>query len=270
MQSETINHWLTAATKQLKDVGITSARLDAEIILAHTLNRSRMWLHAHSDESFDAGRQEIADTRILLRRDHTPIAYITGHKEFYGHPFKVTPSTLIPRPESENLIELLKRYVTPRHTTLIDVGTGSGCLGITAKLEFSHLSVTLSDISRHALTIAKQNAETLHAEVETVESDLLPPSGQYSIIVANLPYVDHEWERNKETDFEPPLALFAENDGRALIEQLIDQASNQLIPGGLLLLEADPRQMNALRLYGENHGFEHVVTHDFSILFRTN
>src|SRR5664279_4030502 len=102
-----INDWLKDATATLSDIGITSARLDAEIILAHTLRKPRTYLHAHGDEQLSSRQRDIADTRLQLRLDRVPIAYIIGHKEFYGREFRVTTATLIPRPESEVMIELL-------------------------------------------------------------------------------------------------------------------------------------------------------------------
>lgn len=135
------------------------------------------------------------------------------------------------RPESEALIELLKEVmpknealIQERPLRLVDVGTGSGNLGITAKLLCPELDVTLIDASRHALTIAETNAESLHADVEALQSDLLsdyPFVADY--IIANLPYVDPEWERSPETDHEPDSALFAANHGLALIFELIAQ-----------------------------------------------
>lgn len=268
MQSITVSDWLIDAAKVLKGVGIESARLDVEIILAHTLRKSRTWLHAHSDEALDSRSREIADTRIDLRREYTPIAYIIGHKEFYGRLFTVTTSTLIPRPESETLIELLKKYYAPSHRTLIDIGSGSGCLGITAKLELPALAVSLGDISRHALTIASKNASRLHADVDVVLVDLLPPESSYDIILANLPYVDKSWERNEETNFEPSVALFADDGGLALIKKLISQASTQLPTDGLLLLEADPRQMSAIRRHAQTLGLRHIETSGFATVYQ--
>ena len=102
-----IANWLASATDQLRAIGITSARLDAELLLAHTLRKSRTWIHAHGDEMIDSRTKEIANARLDLRLDRVPIAYIIGHKEFYGRLFKVTASVLIPRPESEAVIDSL-------------------------------------------------------------------------------------------------------------------------------------------------------------------
>lgn len=271
-----IKEWLRDATRQLADAGISSAKLDAEIILAHTLRENRTYLHAHDDELLSPRRREIADARLQLRLDRTPVAYIVGHKEFYGRLFRVNPSTLIPRPESETIITILKELTaqpslglhdTPQQ--LVDVGTGTGCLGITAKLEIPELEVTLLDISRHALKVAETNAKWLHAKVTLTRSDLLsayPLQADY--IIANLPYVDPDWERSPETNFEPALALFAEDDGLALINKLIEQAPSRLTSGGYLLLEADPRQHAAIIKTAKNHGFTLIETRDFIVVLQ--
>ncbi|MGB4762668.1 MAG: peptide chain release factor N(5)-glutamine methyltransferase [Candidatus Saccharimonas sp.] len=266
------NQWIRDAAEQLASAGIATARLDAEIILAHTIRRSRTWIHAHGDELLDPRRLEIANARLELRLDRVPIAYIIGHKEFYTRLFTVTPATLIPRPESESIISLLKQYIPPTAKYLIDVGTGSGCLGITAKLELPHLSVTLSDISRHALNVAESNATTLNATVTLQKSDLLSalevPTSKFDCIVANLPYVDTTWERSPETDHEPNQALFADEKGLALIYKLIAQTPLHLSPGGLLILEADPTQHQAILDYSITYSLTLVASDGYAIALR--
>ena len=253
-----ISEWLKIATKSLKTANIPSARLDAELILANTLRKNRTYLHAHLDEEIDPRRFDIANARLDLRLDRVPIAYILGYKEFYGRRFTVSPSVLIPRPESEDLISLFLELTTSEiaEKVLIDVGTGSGCLGITAKLERSNLSVILSDISKPALNIAEKNANALNANVHIQQQSLL--NGQLKpvdYIFANLPYVDKNWDVSPELQYEPDFALFAEDEGLKLILQLIAQAPRCLTSEGLLFIEADPQQHNRIIDEAVKNGF---------------
>ncbi|MDO4774087.1 MAG: HemK/PrmC family methyltransferase [Candidatus Saccharibacteria bacterium] len=264
----TISTWLRQATKELKDIGITSARLDAELILSNTLRKTRTYLHAHLDETIDPRRHDIADARLSLRLDRVPLAYILGYKEFYGRPFIVSPSVLIPRPESEDMISLLLEMtsgdIAPK--TLIDIGTGSGCLGITAKLERPNLLVTLSDISTKALTVAEKNATALQADVFIQKQSLLSGNAQrLDYILANLPYVDKEWEVSPELRHEPDEALYARRGGLALIEELLQQAPQHCNPGALVFLEADPVQHPAIISLAANLGLQLKETRGYII-----
>lgn len=269
--SPTIAHWLQENIALLATAGIKTARLDAEIILAHTLKKPRTFLHAHGEDSLDGRIAEIASARIELRRDFTPIAYIIGHKEFYGRSFTVTTATLVPRPETETMIDMVKASIPPLlrdHKTLVDVGTGSGCIGVTLKLEVPELDVTLVDLSRHALAVAKKNAELLGAAVTLQEGDLLRNYGfPIDIICANLPYVSKEWEVSKEVNAEPEMALFAADDGLSLIKQLVTQSTQLLTPSGLLFLEADPRQHRAIIEFCESMSLVHKETNGFIMSF---
>lgn len=271
-----IKDWLDDATRQLVFAEISTARLDSELILAHTLRQNRTYLHAHNDDILEARDIEIANARLDLRLDHVPVAYIIGHKEFYGHRFRVTTATLIPRPESEALIDLLDQAV-PKNATLIaedalrlvDVGTGSGALGITAKLKYPEVEVTLADISRHALKVAEQNAKSLHADVALLRSDLLANYAFVAdIIIANLPYVDPAWERSKETQHEPQDALFAANGGKALIFELLSQTKSKLATGGYLILEADPEQHDDIKSEAKKYGLLLQGKKDYGLLFQ--
>lgn len=271
----TISDWLADASRQLLSEHIPSARLDAELLLAHTIRKPRTWLHSHSDDELTSRQKEIADARLDLRIDRVPVAYIIGHKEFYGRTFKVTTATLIPRPESETLIELLNvalpknaRLIAEAPLRLVDVGTGSGCLGITAKLEHPELDVTLVDTSRHALNIAEDNARALNADVEFLQSDLLASYPfTADIIIANLPYVNPDWERSPETEHEPALALFAPNNGLALIFELLIQTKAKLARGGKLILEADPEQHPAIIKEAAKFGLALHEQRDYGLLF---
>lgn len=270
----TIASWLATSTDILRRAEIASARLDTEIILAHTLKKPRTWLHMYRDEPLDARMQEIADARIDLRSDHTPIAYIIGHKEFYGRLFTVNSNVLVPSPESEAIIELALSVDLPSDATIVDVGTGSGTLGLTLALERPEITtMTLTDVSEPVLRVARKNAAALGLpDVEFIRSNLLEfalpaAAPRFDMIVANLPYVDREWQLGSELRHEPALALFAENHGLKLINRLIDQASRTLKPQGYLLLEADPRQHDAIMKTAENAGFSAVKTLGYALLF---
>lgn len=274
-----ISKWLSDATRQLGSIGIPSPRLDAEVLLAHALGVNRSWLIAHSfDNIDDAHALQNANKLLAKRVQRIPIAYLTNHKEFYGRSFFVDKNVLIPRPESEMMIDLLKEiYGEGRRKKeeernsirLIDVGTGSGCLGITAKLELPALDVTLCDISDDALAVAHKNATTLNADVAITKSDLLTsftilPSS-FDIIIANLPYVDADWERSPETDHEPSLALFADDNGLDLIKKCIQQTQRSLQKDGYLLLEADPSQHQEIIDYSYGYGFKKASVKEYIV-----
>lgn len=266
----TIAQWLWNTRSHLEKAGSPTPRLDAEVILAHVLGKNRTWLVAHADDQLTPASVLSADELIVRRTHREPIAYLTGHKEFYGRDFIVTPATLVPRPESESIIELVRAQEVHGH--VLDVGTGSGCLGITIALELPTTTVTLSDISDAALVVARKNAERLGVPIAGyVASDLLhhwerhDASAQFTAIIANLPYVSRDWEVSPETAYEPKSALFADDGGLALMEKLIDQAGGHLSPGGYLFLEADPSQHATLRSKAAACGFSFVAADDYAL-----
>lgn len=268
-----IKDWLTTSAKALNDVAITTSRLDSEVILAHCLGQSRTFLHANPELIIDENILTKADEMIKSRINRVPIAYLTGYKEFYGRQFRVNEHTLIPRPESEMIIEILKDIVVKNSTEkaqkLVDVGTGSGCLGITAKLELPFLDVTLADISPDALTVASFNATALKTDVTTLRSDLLSEyTDKADIIIANLPYVDKTWQRSPETNHEPALALFADNNGKQLIEKLIIQSTKKLSQNGYLILESDPVQHDDLINFAKEKSFTLTSKQDYIIALK--
>lgn len=267
-----ISSWLIEATKRLKNTGIESNRLDAELILAATLHKNRTYLHAHLDEELDPRRQDVANARLQLRLERVPMAYILGRKEFYGRDFVVTPQVLIPRPESESIIELLLEVSAEDisgQSSLIDIGTGCGCLGITAKLERPDIDVTLVDVSEQALNVARKNAERLEASVSIQKQNLL--FGQFKpldYILANLPYVDGSWQVSPETEYEPELALYADKGGLKLIYELIEQVPRHLVGGGWLIVEADPRQHRAIIDYASKNNLSFFRSQGFCLVLR--
>ena len=188
--------------------------------------------------------------------------------DFYGREFVITPDVLIPRPETEMLVDMVlslvgKPYlpgvkpsaaVLPQDLTILDVGTGSGCIAVTLKLELPEARVIASDVSEEALAVARENAGRLNADVEFVQADLMDGiNTQPDIVVANLPYVDENWDwLDKEAlAKEPRLALYAEDGGLALIKRLIDQVAERNIRH--LILEADPCQHEQIAEYAKEN-----------------
>lgn len=254
----TIHSWLQKASKDLSTAGVDSYQLDAQLLLSAVLYKPREYLLAHGDKQLSDKELLQANKWLQRRLQREPIAYILGHKEFYGRDFMVSPNVLIPRPESESIIDMLKEL---RPDTIVDIGTGSGCLAISAKLEVPSSRIIATDISEEALQLARQNASSLNTEITFVISDLL--SGIKSItsdnsiaLVANLPYVDTSWDVSPETKFEPSQALFADDDGLKLIKKLLVQASKKLRKGDHLILEADKRQHKQMTEFAEKHDFK--------------
>lgn len=229
-------------------------RLDAELIVARTLNQDRSFLPAHPDYEFSPQELVQIEAWATRRRAGEPLAYIFGEKAFYGRDFIVTPATLIPRPETEALIDLAKTF---QSHTILDVGTGSGCIAITLALELPQATVSAVDISSAALKVAAKNAQKLGATVHFTRSNLLERAQSYDLIVANLPYVDRDWDwLSPELKFEPATALYTDDGGLALVKQLIQQAPTHLNRRGKLLLEADLSQHQKIADFAATNSFQ--------------
>jgi len=238
----------------LKQASTSVNRLDVELILAHFLGVERSFLHAHPETELTEVQTTQLAQMLERRAKNEPLAYITGVKDFYGREFKVTKDVLIPRPETEVLIEVAKSL---NPSKILDVGTGSGCIAITLAKELPNAKITGVDISEKALKIAKENAQKHLVEIDFRQSNLLngPKDEKYDLIVANLPYVDENWDwLSPELAFEPSEALFALDGGLKLIKLLIQQAPKHLEQGGHLLLEADRTQHQKITDYARKTG----------------
>ena len=253
-----IKNWLDGARALLQDTGIASSGLDSELLLSKSIDCSREYLISHNDEILTEKVTEQANQWLKRRLNREPLAYIFGEKEFYRRNFIVTPDTLIPRPETEIIIELFEKYNLKGR--VLDVGTGTGCIGLTLKIEHPEISLTISDISNSALKIARKNAKKLEVKpVRYIVSDLLDhwlhhaKPKKFYVIVSNPPYVDSSWEVSPETHTEPGTALYADDNGLELIKKLIDQSKDLLEGEGYLILEADPRQHQAIISYAQEY-----------------
>ena len=271
-----IADFLAISTKTLSEAGIASARLDSELILAHVLRRSREWLLAHDAVTLAQPQQRQARQLLLQRTRRQPIAYLTGRRDFYGHSFLVNEQVLVPRPESEVILAILDELAQDHHLrTVLDVGTGSGCLAISVKLTHPDLAVSACDISKSALLVARRNAARLlpsGQQIKFYQSDLLsglPVDSRFDLIVANLPYLSPGQDGlSPELAYEPAIALYADDDGLSLIKQLITTAPARLTPGGYLLLEMDTDQIEAVASYAIGYRYQVVRQEPFHLLMR--
>lgn len=243
------------------------ARQDAEFLIQHLLRRNRAWLLTHGDHELSTADAGAYASFIERRRSGEPIQYITREVEFYGLTLAVTPKVLIPRPETEHLVEkaikLSFDFSKPR---ILDIGTGSGAIAIAVAHDVSpYASITATDISRQALKIARFNARRTGflRKIRFVQGDLLAPVAeeQFDIIVSNPPYVptaDRDSLSVEVRDHEPALALFAGEDGLDVYRRLIPDAFSALAEGGYLLLEIGYGQSETIAALLEGAGFAGV------------
>lgn len=269
--------WLTQAKTKVD-------ALDAELIALKVfapMGADRSWLVAHAeDEIMIDAVIEPADMMVEERQRGVPLAYIVGRKEFYGRKFEVDSGVLIPRPETEALINLVKSLDLPSRPTFLDVGTGSGCIALTLALEYAQSYVLGTDRSKRALEVARRNDKTLEGRVAFAQSDLLKDlefdkhPDHFDVLVANLPYVNKEWDwlDLKSLAHEPEMALFAKgNNGLAMYQRLLKEIDYYGGPEGMwldyLVLEADPCQQAQLIKMAKKAGFVHLKTEGYGLLF---
>ena len=225
----TIQEWLTTTSSQLGSAGIDTARLDALVLLSDELGHDKSWVLGHPEHALQGSEIKKLSTKIIQRTQHIPLAYIRGIAEFYGRTFTVNEHVLVPRPESEAMIELLKKLPIIPSTTIIDIGTGSGALAITAALELPTARIVATDIDPSTLTVARNNAKQLHAAITFLQGDVLQPiigvdpNVQNAVVLANLPYVPTTYPTNRAAAHEPSLALFGGSDGLELYKKLCAQ-----------------------------------------------
>ena len=236
---------ISFATEALRTAGTPEPARDAKVLLAHSLGKQKTFLIAYPE--FELTDEQQARFRVVveLRAGREPLQHILGRHEFYGRDFRVSPDVLIPRPETEAIVELAVRFLADRpEPRFIDIGTGSGCISISIAAELPSALGVATDISQKALAIARENAEA-HGVADRLtftEGDLFgtPGRAEFDLVASNPPYIPLDEFRGLEPEvreFEPRTALTDEGDGLAVIRRIIAEAPQHLKPGGKLLIE---------------------------------
>jgi len=263
-----IEEWLKEATAKLDKSNISTARLDALVLLSDALKQDKSWILANPTTNIAIGDAKTLNEQVERRTKHEPLAYIRGKSEFYGRDFLVTPDTLQPRPETETMIELFKK-LDLSEGTVVDVGTGSGAIAITIKLENPTLDIHATEINKNALIVAQKNAERRKAKIKLYRGDLLKPVKELRIdvLLCNLPYVPDSHTINEAAMQEPKIAIFGGEDGLDLYRALFKQVKSLDHKPKYILTESLPFQHQELSLIAEKHGYKVKETEDFIQVF---
>lgn len=241
------------------------ARLDARVLAAHAWNVAPAWLLAHDTDAVDAARAALFGQQVEARAAGRPVAHLVGYREFYGRRFAVTPDVLIPRPETELLVEAaLARLPPDTPVRVLDLGTGSGCIAVSLALARPRARVTAVEASAAALAVAVKNAQQSGAKIEFLQGDWLCPVAdrQFDMIVGNPPYIartDPHLARG-DVRFDPPQALGADEQGLADLRRIIASSRTCLRPDGCLLLEHGYNQAAEVRRLLRDAGFAEIQT----------
>ena len=242
------------------NASIPQPRFEAEILLDDILKCGRVYLYSHSDDPVSEETVKKYRGFIERRKQHEPAAYILGKKEFMGMDFYVDHSVLIPRPDTETIVDSVLKTLSNDSYEILDLCTGSGAIGLSIKKQYPEVKMTLSDISPDALKIAEKNAEMHHLDVTLVQSDLLSDMNEenFDLIVSNPPYIPTQVIKGLESDvrdYEPHLALDGGNDGFDLYQKIIDQSLDCLKNRGYLMFEAGDGQAEELASRMKKAGF---------------
>lgn len=250
-------------TDYFKSKDVSKPRLNAEYIIAHVLCCKRFDLYVRFEEIVSEKDRVVIKNMILERAKQVPLQYVLGETEFYGYRFFVDSSVLIPRPETEYLVEKIINEIGDAQSVL-DIGTGSGVIAISLKKELPNLSVTALDISERAIVVANKNAEENQVEVEFIKSDIYSNcSKKYDLIVSNPPYIPkrvYDALESEVKDFEPQSALLANDDGLYFYDKILAEAREYLNLNGKIYLEIGHDQSNRIKKIAEKNGFSEIET----------
>lgn len=243
----TVLEILNKTTTFFQHKGVPNPRLDAQYILAHGLKMKRMDLYLNFDKPLSEHELEVLRPLVARRAKREPLQHIVGSTSFRGHEIHCDRRALIPRPETESLIDFLQERLAGKESPrIVDIGTGTGAIAIAAAKEIEGAHVVATDISKEALELAKENATANEANVEFFQGDLLnalPEGEKFDVIVSNPPYIPDSEKENLQPevrDYDPALALFGGPDGLTLVRNLLEQSKDRLNPDGIILMEIGP------------------------------
>lgn len=269
--------WLKRSEAKLKEAGMPTARLDCLVLLEDASGHDRAWLLAHPEFELAAAVENSLNAKLSRRTQHVPLAYIRGRTEFYGREFQVNEHTLVPRPETETMIELLRHVAVHDWqqmggAVIADIGTGSGALAVTAKLEFPEAEVMATDIDENCLRTARRNARNLHADITLARGNLLEPLPKldwpFTILLCNLPYVPDDFHINTAATHEPRRAIFGGADGLDCYREMFGQIAGLDAKPLYIFTEALPPQHEALDAIARGAGYGLRRTADFIQFFQ--
>ncbi len=263
---------LNSTVESFKNADLLNPRLDAEVLLSCAMHKEREYLLVHDNKSVANEELQIYQKYVKRRLKNEPVAYITGSKEFYSLDFHVNKQVLIPRPETEILIDL-GMYYSPLDAKVVDIGTGSGAIAVALKYNRKDLTIWATDISEKAIRVAKKNATAITGKNSIVfkTGDLFEPlqKEKFDVIISNPPYVDRNEENlQKDIFFEPEMALFAEKDGSAVIQRLIKECKKYLEKKGTLIIEIGATMKERVIELANKNGFDATVLNDYAGLPR--
>lgn len=240
------------ATERLRGSGATTPALDADVLLAHVLGVPKEALVAHPEVELTADERARLDELVAKREEGVPVAYLRGTKEFYGLRFAVDARVLVPRPETETLVDAVRAHAAGRALSVVDVGTGSGAIAVALAATEPQLRMIATDVSADALAVARANAKAHRVDVDFREGDLLAPvTERVDVVAANLPYlsdldvVDLDGDRTSLA-YEPRLATVAGPDGLSLVRRAAADLPRVLAPDGAAFFECDPPQASPI------------------------
>lgn len=241
----------------LKEIS-DSPKLDAQLLLCNVLNIDRVSLFLSYEKEIDELMKARFDALLERRRLQEPLNYIIGKREFYSNDFLVNHDVLIPRPETELIIDVAKKYIDKDVKNIIDIGTGSGVIAITLKLIFPNINITASDISEDALKIAKRNAEIHKVKLDFVLSDALQNiHSNFQMIVTNPPYVKSSFiEDDLSLAYEPRRALDGGESGLEVIKKILKEAKEKIDTGGLIIMEHGFDQDEDVKSIAKKYNFD--------------